>query len=41
MYFQILQVVGDITNEDTLKEIIDKTVQTFGKIDVLVSDAYI
>ncbi|KAI5635974.1 enoyl-(Acyl carrier protein) reductase domain-containing protein [Phthorimaea operculella] len=34
-----LVIVGDITNEDTVKNIVSKTVKKFGKIDILVNNA--
>lgn len=34
---RILEVFGDVTDEKALKEIVEKTVQKFGRIDILVS----
>uniref|UniRef100_A0A915EKS1 Uncharacterized protein n=1 Tax=Ditylenchus dipsaci TaxID=166011 RepID=A0A915EKS1_9BILA len=36
---RILQVFGDVREEKTLKDIIEKTAQKFGRIDVLVNNA--
>ncbi|KAI6198336.1 3-oxoacyl-[acyl-carrier-protein] reductase FabG-like [Aphelenchoides fujianensis] len=36
---RIQQVFGDVKEEKTLHEIVDKTVEKFGKIDVLVNNA--
>jgi NAD(P)-dependent dehydrogenase (short-subunit alcohol dehydrogenase family) len=33
---QIASVLGPIEREDTAKELIEKTIQKFGRIDVLV-----
>ena len=34
----VLEVVADVTKEDDLKRLIDETVETFGKIDILVNN---
>ncbi|RWS21658.1 3-oxoacyl-[acyl-carrier-protein] reductase FabG-like protein [Leptotrombidium deliense] len=39
--YKALQFVGDITNKDVAKQLIEKTIDTFGKLDVLVNNAAI
>lgn len=33
---KIEMLIGDLTNDETAQELIDKTIQKFGKIDILV-----
>jgi len=37
-YFKILKVVGDLTNLNVCKKVVDDAVQKFGKINILVRD---
>jgi len=34
--FQPLSIVGDITNEEDVKRIVEETVKHFGRLDILV-----
>ena len=36
---KILKITGDLTNKDTCKEIVEKSIQRFGRINVLVNSA--
>ena len=38
LYFKILKVVGDLTNLNVCKKVVDDAVQKFGKINILVRD---
>ena len=35
--FKVLQLLGDVTDEEVCKELVDKTLNHFGELDVLVS----
>ncbi|RWS22516.1 3-oxoacyl-[acyl-carrier-protein] reductase FabG-like protein [Leptotrombidium deliense] len=39
--YKALQFVGDITDKEVAKQLIEKTIDTFGKLDVLVNNAAI
>ena len=35
--FQIVTVIGDLRDKAVQQQVLDKTVQTFGRVDILVS----
>ncbi len=37
--FDVLAVVGDVTNETETKQLIDKTIEKYGQIDILINNA--
>ena len=39
MFLQVLTFVGDLTEDEFRVAVIDKTVEKFGKIDILVNSA--